>query len=183
MAARTSKTKNAIITVAVILLIFLAVGLFMRAFGGFDKLTTLSVQMGNAVIKDEAADMVVTPTTEFKVKTIRKDYTVTVFASDAEKDFTFTADGKTYSWNENVSGQDMDTAFEVAKDGKTFVLKFDTVQKTLETLYSSPVTVDESATEQPLFMLTIVSGSKTVNIGFKVKVPTSISLPEQIIFS
>ena len=127
--------------------------------------------------------MVVTPTTEFKVKTIRKDYEVKVIASDAEKDFTFTAGDKTYSWNENVSGQDMGAAFEVAKDGKEFVLKFNTVQKTLETLYSSPVTVDESATEQPLFVLTIVSGSKTVNIGFEVKVPTVITLPEQIIFS
>lgn len=183
MSARTSKTKNAIITVAVILLIILAVGLFMRVFGGFDKLTPLSVQMGDNVIKTEAADMVVTPATEFKVKTFRKDYEVKITASEAKQDFTFTAGGETYSWNENVSGQDMGAAFEVAKNGKEFVLKFDTVQKTLETLYSTPVTVDESKTEQPLFLMMITSGSKTVNIGFGVQVPTAIFLPEQIIFS
>lgn len=41
----------------------------------------------------------------------------------------------------------------------------------------------DKKTEQPLFLMTITSGSKTVNIGFGVQVPTAIFLPEQIIFS
>lgn len=183
MSARKSKVKSIIMTAVIILLFILAVGMLGIMTNGFrTKPTLFAVETGDEVIVSEASELTVTPGTTFSVKTMKKDYAVKVEAKQAAKDFTYTSDGKQYSWNAEIAGRDMAAAFEVVKIGKTFTLKFGTVPEILEAVTGKAVTLDEAETKQDLFTLTITSGKSNVNISFTAVVPTEITLPDQIIF-
>ena len=184
MAARQHKTKNILTTVVIIFLLVLAVGLFAKLTDGFTAITPFAVKTGEQSISDDTSGMKISPNTTFSLKSwSNKDYTVTVTAAEAKQDFTFTSEGKTYSWNKDMAGKDLSTAFTVTKDKKSFTLSFDTVEKTLEKALGKPVTISDTDIAQDLFIMNVSQGKNSLNIAFAAVVPTSISLPDQIIFS
>jgi hypothetical protein len=184
MAARQQhKTKNILITVGIFLLIVLAVGMFGILTHGFQTLPgKIVIETGEELIVRDKKSMKITPGTKFSVKTLGKEYGVSIQTKEAREDFTFTAGGKTYSWNEAIAGKDAGEAIEVIKEGNVFLLEFGTLPEIISGLIGEPVTMEEKDGEQDLFLMTVSSGKNEINIEFTALVPTEITLPDEIIF-
>lgn len=124
------KTGKRILTaLIVILVLILSLGLLSRLIGISGNQITLTY--GGESYKKSVSGLEIAPESEFRLKLRDKsaDYEVKIYAAGTEEtDFTFTVDGKEYSWQKDIaganggSGEEFTDAFEVTQTESGFTI-------------------------------------------------------------
>lgn len=190
------KTGKRILTaLIVILVLILSLGLLSRLIGISGNQITLTY--GGESYKKSVSGLEIAPESEFRLKLRDKsaDYEVKIYAAGTEEtDFTFTVDGKEYSWQKDIaganggSGEEFTDAFEVEKTDAGFTISCG-VEKALRDIWAGEeIVLPEEIPAGDRFRLEVTSGKNTLTVSFSVKEPESVGVegveltPGEIVF-
>lgn len=190
------KTGKRILTaLIVILVLILSLGLLSRLIGISGNQITLTY--GGESYKKSVSGLEIAPESEFRLKLRDKsaDYEVKIYAAGTEEtDFTFTVDGKEYSWQKDIaganggSGEEFTDAFEVTQTESGFTISCG-VEKALRDIWQDEeIVLPEEIPAGDRFRLEVTSGKNTLTVSFSVKEPESVGVegvelaPGEIVF-
>lgn len=190
------KTGKRILTaLIVILVLILSLGLLSRLIGISGNQITLTY--GGESYKKSVSGLEIAPESEFRLKLRDKsaDYEVKIYAAGTEEtDFTFTVDGKEYSWQKDIaganggSGEEFTDAFEVTQTESGFTISCG-VEKALRDIWQDEeIVLPEEIPAGDRFRLEIRNGKNTLTVSFSVKDPGTIGVekielnPGEIVF-
>lgn len=192
MSKTSSKVKTAVTVILVIMLLILSLGLLARFTNVFGN--KIAVTYNGTKITKDFEGLKIESGTEIEVKA-PGEYEVKIYAEgNAESDFSFTVDGRSYSWVEDIAGanggqgEDFTEVFEIEKTEKGFKISGG-IKKVLKDIW--PVAEIELPEELPAgdrFRMEIRSGKTTLTVGFSVKEPGSVGVekielaPGEIVF-
>ena len=187
-----SKVKTAVTVILVIILLILSLGLLARFTNVFGN--KIAVTYNGTKITKDFEGLEIDSGTEIEVKA-PGEYEVKIYAEgSAESDFSFTVDGREYSWVEDIAGanggvgEEFTEVFEIEKTEKGFKISGG-IKKVLKDIW--PVAEIELPEELPAgdrFRMEIRSGKTTLTVGFSVKEPGSVGVekielaPGEIVF-
>lgn len=170
MSKTSSKVKTAVTVILVIMLLILSLGLLARFTNVFGNKVEVTYN-GTKITKDFEG-LEIESGTEIEVKA-PGEYEVKIYAEGiAEKDFSFTVDGREYSWVEDIAGanggvgEEFTEVFEIEKTEKGF--KFSGgIKKALKDIWpEKEIILPEEIPSGDKFRMEITSGDKTLKIGF-----------------
>ena len=190
------KTGKRILTaLIVILVLILSLGLLSRLIGISGNQITLTY--GGESYKKSVSGLEIAPESEFRLKLRDKsaDYEVKIYAAGTEEtDFTFTVDGKEYSWQKDIaganggSGEEFTDAFEVTQTESGFTISCG-VEKALRDIWQDEeIVLPEEIPAGDRFRLEVTSGKNTLTVSFSLKEPESVGVegveltPGEIVF-
>lgn len=192
MSKTRSKVKTAVTVILVIILLILSLGLLARFTNVFGN--KITVRYNGTKITKDFEGLEIDSGTEIEVKA-PGEYEVKIYAEgSAESDFSFTVDGREYSWVEDIAGanggvgEEFTEVFEIEKTEKGFKISGG-IKKVLKDIW--PVAEIELPEELPAgdrFRMEIRSGKTTLTVGFSVKEPGSVGVekielaPGEIVF-
>lgn len=192
MSKTRSKVKTAVTVILVIILLILSLGLLARFTNVFGN--KIAVTYNGTKITKDFEGLEIDSGTEIEVKA-PGEYEVKIYAEgSAESDFSFTVDGREYSWVEDIAGanggrgEEFTEVFEIEKTEKGFKISGG-IKKVLKDIW--PVAEIELPEELPAgdrFRMEIRSGKTTLTVGFSVKEPGSVGVekielaPGEIVF-
>lgn len=192
MSKTSSKVKTAVTVILVIMLLILSLGLLARFTNVFGN--KIAVTYNGTKITKDFEGLKIESGTEIEVKA-PGEYEVKIYAEgNAESDFSFTVDGRSYSWVEDIAGanggqgEDFTEVFEIEKTEKGFTISGG-IQKALKDIWpGKEIELPKELPAGDRFRMEIRSGKTTLTVGFSVKEPGSVGVekielaPGEIVF-
>ena len=192
MSKTSSKVKTAVTVILVIMLLILSLGLLARFTNVFGN--KIAVTYNGTKITKDFEGLKIESGTEIEVKA-PGEYEVKIYAEgNAESDFSFTVDGRSYSWVEDIAGanggrgEEFTDAFEVEKTDAGFTISCG-VEKALRDIWAGEeIVLPEEIPAGDRFRLEIRNGKNTLTVSFSVKDPGTIGVekielnPGEIVF-
>ena len=189
--------KRILTALIVILVLILSLGVLSRLFGGIVVGRGITLTYAGESYKKSVSGLEIAPESEFRLKLRDKsaDYEVKIYAAGTEEtDFTFTVDGKEYSWQKDIaganggSGEEFTDAFEVTQTESGFTISCG-VEKALRDIWQDEeIVLPEEIPAGDRFRLEVTSGKNTLTVSFSVKEPESVGVegveltPGEIVF-
>lgn len=192
MSKTRSKVKTAVTVILVIILLILSLGLLARFTNVFGN--KIAVTYNGTKITKDFEGLEIDSGTEIEVKA-PGEYEVKIYAEgSAESDFSFTVDGREYSWVEDIAGanggvgEEFTEVFEIEKTEKGFKISGG-IKKALKDIWpGKEIELPEELPSGDKFRMEIRSGKTTLTVGFSVKEPGSVGVekielaPGEIVF-
>lgn len=172
MSKTRSKVKTAVTVILVIILLILSLGLLARFTNVFGN--KIAVTYNGTKITKDFEGLEIESGTEIEVKA-PGEYEVKIYAEgSAESDFSFTVDGREYSWVEDIAGanggvgEEFTEVFEIEKTEKGFKISGG-IKKALKDIWpGKEIELPEELPSGDKFRMEITSEDKTLKIGFQI---------------